>query len=72
MTMNSDREKLDKDFDNLRSIASELIHENAELKNALHLHKKEPEKWQAVCKAASKARLLWNDTAKQYIQHLYT
>lgn len=41
------------------------------LKEALRLRTAEPEKWQAVCKAASETRFLWNDSAKQYIEKLY-
>jgi glycogen synthase len=37
----------------------------------LNLRTKEPEKWQAVCKAAAEARFLWSDSAKQYIEKLY-
>ncbi|HNX53565.1 MAG TPA: glycogen/starch synthase [Pontiellaceae bacterium] len=43
----------------------------AALKAAVQLHA-EPEKWQAVCNAASDARFLWSDSAKQYIQKLYS
>ena len=42
------------------------------LKAALHLRVAEPEKWQAVCKAAAEARFRWSDSAKQYIEKLYT
>lgn len=41
------------------------------LKDALHLRTAEPEKWQAVCKAASEARFLWDGSAKQYVEKLY-
>lgn len=41
------------------------------LKEALNLRTTEPEKWQAICKAAAEARFLWSDSAKQYIEKLY-
>jgi starch synthase len=45
---------------------------SAALKAALHLRAAEPGKWQAVCNAAASARFLWADSAKQYIEKLYT
>ncbi len=54
------------------SLSGQVDAMTAELKAALHLHKNDPGKWQAVCKAAAKARFLWDDTARQYIEKLYT
>jgi glycogen synthase len=44
----------------------------AALKEALNLHATEPEKWKSICTAAAEARFLWSDSAKQYIEKLYT
>jgi glycogen synthase len=43
----------------------------AELRRALQLRASEPEKWQALCNAASAARFLWADSATQYLEKLY-
>jgi starch synthase len=43
----------------------------AALQAALKLRTAEPEKWQAICKAAAETRFLWADSAKRYIEKLY-
>ncbi len=44
----------------------------AALKEALHLRATEPEKWKTLCKAAAEARFLWSNSAKLYLEKLYT
>lgn len=43
----------------------------AAFKDALQLHRNNPETWQAVRAAAAAARFLWSDTARQYMEKLY-
>lgn len=45
---------------------------NKTLGEALALHDSDPKAWKNICVAAEKARFLWNDSAKQYIDKLYT
>jgi starch synthase len=57
--------------------AGKTLHEQVDsmadsLKKALMLRTSEPEKWQAIRNAAAEARFLWADSAKQYIEKLYT
>ena len=44
----------------------------AALAAALKLHKENSEHWKKICAAAASARFLWADSAKQYIEKLYT
>jgi starch synthase len=39
---------------------------------AIHMYRNEPEKWQKMKNEAAAARFLWQDTARQYVTHLYT
>jgi len=53
------------------TLREQVNHMAVALKEALQLHATEPEKWKLICIAASEARFLWSDSAKQYIEQLY-
>ncbi len=38
---------------------------------AIHMYRNDTEKWQEIKKEAAAARFLWQDTANQYVNHLY-
>lgn len=43
----------------------------ATLEQALILRENQPQRWQAICDAASQARFLWQDSVAAYVEQLY-
>lgn len=54
------------------SLTEQVDNMAAALTDVLKLHGESSEHWKTICNAAAEARFLWSDSAKQYIEKLYS